>query len=124
MTIKRKLVARHPPTTTPGAVDDVVCGFDVSHHSGMALVDIRCRVLLLQYNFTHDLPDKSAKATGACLLIMIATYGPMQAVWDDGGPEFDGAFADVCEQYGVKREVMPPYHARGNGQVKQFNCTI
>ena len=33
-----------------------------------------------KYNFTRDLPDKSAKATGACLLIMIATYGPMKAV--------------------------------------------
>ena len=53
-----------------------------------------------KYYFTHDLQDKSAKATGACLLIMITTYGPMQAVWVDGGPEFEGAFADVCDQYG------------------------
>ena len=87
-------MAQHPPTTTAGAVDDMVCGFDVSNHSRMALVDIRCCVL---YNFTRDLLDKSAKATGACFLIMIATYGSMQAVWVDGGPEFDGAFADVCE---------------------------
>ena len=48
MSIERKLVAWHPSTTTPGAEDDVVCGFDVGYHIRMALVDIRCRVLLLQ----------------------------------------------------------------------------
>ena len=51
MSIEGKLVVRHSPTTTPGTADDMVGGFDVSHHSGMALVDIRCRVLLLQVQF-------------------------------------------------------------------------
>ena len=55
---------------------------------------------------------------------MIATYGPMCAVSVDGGAEFDGAFAETCEQYSVKRNVMPPYHSRGNGQVERFNRTI
>ena len=55
---------------------------------------------------------------------MIATYGPMCAVRVDGGAEFDGAFAETCEQYSVKRNVMPPYHSRGNGQVERFNRTI
>ena len=48
----------------------------------------------------------------------------MCAVRVDGGAEFDGAFAETCEQYSVKRNVMPPYHSRGNGQVERFNCTI
>ena len=55
---------------------------------------------------------------------MIAMYGPTQAVWVDGWLELEGAFADVCDQYGVKREVTPPYHSRGNGQVERFNRTI
>ena len=55
---------------------------------------------------------------------MIATYGPMCAVCVDGGAEFDGAFAETCEQYSVKRNVMPPYHSHGNGQVERFNRTI
>ena len=42
----------------------------------------------------------------------------------DGGAEFDDAFAETCEQYSVKRNVMPPYHSRGNGQVERFNRTI
>ena len=48
----------------------------------------------------------------------------MCAVRVDGGAEFDGAFAATCEQYSVKRNVMPPYHSRGNGQVERFNRTI
>ena len=48
----------------------------------------------------------------------------MCAVRVDGGAEFDGAFAETCEQYSVKRNVMPPYHSRGNGQVERFNRTI
>ena len=48
----------------------------------------------------------------------------MCTVCVDGGAEFDGAFAETCEQYSVKRNVMPPYHSRGNGQVERFNRTI
>ena len=48
----------------------------------------------------------------------------MCAVLVDGGTEFDGAFAETCKQYSVKRNAMPPYHSRGNGQVEQFNHTI
>ena len=48
----------------------------------------------------------------------------MCAVCVDGGVEFDGAFAETCEQYSVKHNVMPPYHSRGNGQVERFNRTI
>ena len=51
-------------------------------------------------------------------------YGPMCAVRVDSGMEFDGAFAETCEQYSVKHNVMPPYHSRGNGQVERFNRTI
>ena len=51
MSIERKLVARHPPTITPGTADDVVCGIDVGYNSGMTPVDIHCRVLLLQVQF-------------------------------------------------------------------------
>ena len=48
----------------------------------------------------------------------------MCAVRVDNGTEFDGAFAETCEQYSVKRNVMPPYHSRGNGHVERFNRTI
>ena len=48
----------------------------------------------------------------------------MCAVCVDSGAEFDGAFAETCEQYSVKRNMMPPYHSFGNGQVERFNRTI
>ena len=48
----------------------------------------------------------------------------MCSVRVDNGAEFDGAFAEICEQYSVKRNVMLPYHSRGNGQVERFNRTI
>ena len=48
----------------------------------------------------------------------------MCAVCVDGGAEFDSAFAETCEQHSVMRNVMPPYHSCGNGQVERFNRTI
>ena len=70
------------------------------------------------------LTDKSATSTASGLRNLIATFGVPQQLRVDGGREFDGDFASLCEAHSIDRHVSPPYHSRGNGQVERFNRTV
>ena len=48
----------------------------------------------------------------------------MQEVRVDGGTEFAGEFAALCNVHGVQRTISPPYHSRANGQVERVNRSI
>ena len=77
-----------------------------------------------KYNILRDLPDKSSASTTRVLQHMIADFGCMQEVRVDGGMEFAGDFAALCDIHGVRQTISPPYHSRANGQVEHVNRSI
>ena len=78
-----------------------------------------CKYVLLRV-----LHDKMAASTAAGLGDLIATFGIPRQLRVDGGREFAGDFAALCETHNIDRHVLPPYHSRGNGQVERFNRTV
>ena len=77
-----------------------------------------------KYNIIRDLPDKSSASTTRVLQHMISDFGCMREVRVDGGTEFAGDFAALCDVHGVRRTISPPYHSRANGQVERVNRSI
>lgn len=81
------------------------------------------------YGVAWLLPALTAEAAAAFLRqILQPLYQragwPLQRVLTDGGSEFKGAFADACQQLGIRQTRTKPRHAWTNGFVERLQGTI
>ena len=70
-----------------------------------------------KYVLLHVLHDKTVLSTAAGLGDLLATFGIPRQLRVDGGREFTGNFAALCETHNIDRHILPPYYSCGNGQV-------
>ena len=70
--------------------------------------------------------DQKASTVAKCLCEgFISIFGASEKIRTDQGMAFTSdVVMDLCNQFGVGKTTMMPYHPQGNGQVEQAHQTL
>jgi transposase InsO family protein len=120
---------RHVHAREPG---ELVCldTFYIGNLKGVGKVwQITACDAASSYGTAWLLPSHTAVAAAAFLRdVVVPLYRRagwrLARVLTDGGPEFKGAFDDVCRQLGIRHTRTKPRHAWTNGFVERLQGTI